>query len=426
MAEHLSNETIDLYQQRRLSAQSRFQADMHLSGCPPCRRKIGEADRLHSLHASVQAELGFVAHAVSEHLGNDQIVSYLENTIDEVEREIITSHLVWCRSCGTDVNEMQTIVSQFRAGKEEQDSILARLRDRFRTQWEAQPIYWRVGSAFVAVVLVLAVPYVLWRLVLPINRGTEESVASMPQTIPAATAIGGTSARASASPDPAVAAPARGADNVSESPGNLNWLLADDRRLFDHARTHGVLDLPRIVTASPDRTMGAIEEESFRLLFPGNLVIRESQPTIRWEMLGGAPEYTVQIVDLDNGYEEVAKLKVANTEWKPDRPLIPGHQYRWQVRAEKNGKSIYGVWANQPFANFAIISSQELLRVAAAEERYKNLQHPLATIALAARYAKAGLVEDARRELKTIPKNNPHAALASRLLISLNRNTGHQ
>ncbi|HEX9004681.1 MAG TPA: hypothetical protein VGB07_32515, partial [Blastocatellia bacterium] len=67
-----------------------------------------------------------------------------------------------------------------------------------------------------------------------------------------------------------------------------------------------------------------------------------------------------------------------------------------------------------------------LERVKSAEKHYGASHDPLARIALAARYAKAGLIEDAKRELRDFPKEHAQSRLAVRLLESLTGRTHQQ
>lgn len=419
MTEHLSNETIALYQRKRLNPQSRFQADIHLATCPPCRGKIGEDARLQALYTAMQEEFRYVREDASEHLTNRQIISSLEKGLDAEEQEIVGSHLAWCASCGDAVKEMQEIISQVNSEKKETNSFWMRLRDRLRTFWENQSAYVLVGSAFAALMLVMTFPVITRKLGFLGGGGKQESVASVAQRVPPASAgepsPGKTPSSASV---PAAISPAPSPSTYDD----LSWLLPEDQGLFKKARDRGELETPPIVSETGDRTMGG-REDSFKLLGPGSIVTRDRQPTLKWQPLEGTSAYTVLVLDLDREKEQVVKTTVTDTELMLEGVLTPGHQYRWQVSADKSGKLAYGLWKNQPYADFTAIAAGELQRVAKAEKQYRDSSDPLARIALAARYAKAGLVEDAERELKTLLRNNAQASLAARLLANLKRKT---
>lgn len=423
MAEHLSNEIIKQYQHKSLRAESRFKADIHLAICPPCREKLFEPVRLHSLYQAVQTNLMYVTEDVSEHLSDEQFVAYVKDQLDEVEHEIVESHLVWCRVCTTELDEMRAIASQFDNRRmrlaEAWNGLMKRLRpDRDKSR-QSLPVI--AAYVFVLLIFALLVPLAIWKRGFSGGQEKKETVTSVSNTIPPVASE--ETSRKDSPPVSAISTPTLNLAADSSLSNSLGWLLTTDRHLFDGAFKQGRLEIPKLVTDRGDTNMGLTEKESFRLLAPGAEVVRETQPIIKWEALEGASKYRVIVTDITYDRAEVADLYVTDTQWQLDTPLERGHHYTWQIIADQSGKSIYGTGPIRNYADIFVIAQDELERVSNAEKHYRASRDPLARIALAARYAKAGLIEDAKRELKNFPKEHAQSSLAIRLLERLTPRT---
>jgi len=426
MAEHLSNEIIKHYQHKALSAESQFNADIHLATCQSCREKLCEPARLHSLYQSVQSNLMFVREDLSEHLSDEQCVAYVKNQLDEVEYEIVESHLVWCGVCVSEVEEMRAIASQFENRQMRLGTGWTGWMNRIRADQDKGRRSLPAIAAYAGAILIfaLAVPFAIWRWNPFGSQERKQIAASVSQTTPLV-ATEKTSSKVS---PPFSSTPALPLNTTSASgPSNsLSWLLTTDRHLFDNALRQGRLEIPKIVTDPGDQPMGLTEKKSFRLLGSGGVVVRETQPIIKWEGLEGASKYRVIVTDISNDRASVADLYVTDTQWQFDKPLERGHQYTWQIIADHAGTGIYGLGPSRNYANIFVMTQDELERVKSAEKHYGASHDPLARIALAARYAKAGLIEDAKRELRDFPKEHAQSRLAVRLLESLTGRTHQQ
>ncbi|MEK7834489.1 MAG: tetratricopeptide repeat protein, partial [Acidobacteriota bacterium] len=112
---------------------------------------------------------------------------------------------------------------------------------------------------------------------------------------------------------------------------------------------------------------------------------------------------------------------------KIESPLEPGHIYIWQIAAKvKDGNDVYGRWPNRirTHAEFRVLATDELKLVQDAEKNYQPDKDPIAYLALAARYAKAGLVEDAEQMLNAYLKERPTSPQVVKMLNSLKRQSG--
>ncbi len=418
MAEHLSNETIQLYLHRELAAESRFNADIHFADCSSCRERLGEGDKLQALYQAFQADLAISTEETCQHLTDEEVLAYLKNRLGAVELEIATSHLVWCEECQFEVNQMRIIASEldFRQGqtkgplKQILGKTIARIHQLFQIRG--------LRLEYLAPLALLgAGAFLGWRYFSQQNHPTEISQNALPSVQKLA--------KASGSPLPEITSSEKSFADIAAYSDYSKWLLREDQALFARVREHGKLETPKIFRQQNETYLGGNEIETFRLLGPGNVVIRGTQPTIRWMPFEDATKYRVIVSKVGETKTTVASVFVTGTQWKLDRPLERNYRYTWQVITEKNGKDIYGVWQGRPVAEFFVIAEDKLVQIRQAEKNYQANTDPMARIVLAARYAKAGLVEDAKRELKNFPTDHSQAALANQLLGSLPRQTGN-
>lgn len=448
MAEHLSSEIVERYQLRLLTAVARFEADIHLANCPQCRQQLDEADNLKTLYNAFQSNLMYVTESVSEHFSGEQVAAYVGDKFDEVETEIATSHLNWCASCTSEVNETRAIALSFEkepATLVKKISTVGSLQQRLQSHWDKtrRPFYVYVAGAFATVMLVLALPYALWTGFFGSKQkdGSNISIAKKSNQAPPEN-----TSKESSSSDPAntTATPVAtqapplphsptavtiGTDSpVSEAPVSLSWLLPNDRQLFSKAvGSRGELEVAEIIPRLHNgvTNMGRTLPQSFSLLRPLGEVIRDTQPVIKWEKLETAERYQVYISD--HGVDGKERKKtfvdrfVTDTEWTIDRVLERGHLYLLQVIAITPEGKVYGTGLNDTSTVFFVMPEAEAQRVKLAEDHYRASRNPQAHLALGIRYAKAGLIDEARREFNAYLEQHPKSQIVSRLLASLNR-----
>ncbi|HMX27257.1 MAG TPA: hypothetical protein PKC13_16785 [Blastocatellia bacterium] len=403
MAEHLSNETIQLYLHRELAAESRFNADIHFADCSSCRERLGEGDKLQALYQAFQADLTISTEETCRHLTDEEVLAYLKNRLGAVEMEIATSHLVWCEECQFEVKQMRIVASEldFRQGQTKRPlkQILGKAIARIRQLFQIRGL----RLEYLAPLALLgAGAFLSWRYFSRQNHPAEMSQNVLQPTQNLAIVSG--------SPLPEITTSERGLSDTAAFSDSFKWLRSEDQALFARVREHGKLEIPKALTQQSEASMGRKQEKSFRLLGPGNVFIRGTQPTLKWEAYEDVTRYRVIVSKKGVSLTTVASVFVTGTEWKPDRPLERNYHYTWQVITQENGKDIYGFWQDRPVAEFFVIGEDELARVRQAEKNYQENTDPMARIALATRYAKAGLVEDAKRELKNFPTEHPQAA----------------
>lgn len=156
----------------------------------------------------------------------------------------------------------------------------------------------------------------------------------------------------------------------------------------------------------------------FPLVGPLGTVVRDQQPTLRWEPLAGARSYTVKIVTADGSNDKVADSgKLAGTEWTATKPLTRGKTYYWEVEAEvADGSLVVSPVVPAPDAKFRVLDS-----AAADELERAEREQASSHLLLGSLYAKAGLLDDAEREFRLLARANPKSPAVRRLLESVRR-----
>lgn len=424
MTEHLSNEIIQYYRHKKLSAGAKFDADVHLSTCPSCREKLDGAERLQTLHRAFRTNFAFSPENVCRHLGDDEVLAYLNERLDAVEFEIADSHLAWCEQCQTEVGQMRAIASQFDPQPGPAVKTLNRIPPAFLSgllQFFQLPLL-RRQTAFALALLALG-GFLGWLYLKDSGKKDGEISSSSPPP----TKGPGNVESPVASASPVAVLPAN-PPAISESQASSTWLLGQDRDIFNEISKGGNLKLSgrvrelRELYKSASTGLGLDEKEKIQLLGPSCRLIRETQPTIRWRAYPGATTYKVIVCNGADCKNEITAF-VNDTQWTPEQPLERNQRYTWQILVERPEGNVYSYWYERPFGDFFIIAEDELASVKQAEKHYRASSDPMARIALAARYAKAGLVEDAKRELKRFPTEHAQAPLAARLLNDLTRQT---
>jgi len=163
---------------------------------------------------------------------------------------------------------------------------------------------------------------------------------------------------------------------------------------------------------------GAVREETGKEatslpIAPVATIVRDSRPTFSWQAQPGAASYTVAVYDA--GFNPVMRSEsLARTSWRPSRPLKRGGLYIWQVVARGGEEEGSPPAPPSPEARFKVLGAAES---AALERALRDGggSH-LATGVLLAR---AGCLDDARKELQDLLRKNPDSPVARDLVKSL-------
>lgn len=461
MSEHLSSQQIEHYCQRALSSAELLEVDDHIAACVPCRQRLAEA---------VQASSSFVRTsdmaAQPEHLEYDQLEAYVDGTLDEVDREIVESHLELCAACvaeARDLRAFRAMLSTYPA-QEYAPASPPTLWERITAFWR-RPIRWiplqLAGTATVAVLCVYVSTRPLRTEITQLRRQLSQTqqrndalqkqvaaagdlrtqlaqlqqhesklqtqlaavqksnkdlnrrlVALQSRPRPAPAVVGAVSKRA------LLALHDGGGRVTLDEQGNVGGLppLPPSVQMDVKATlTAQQVKTPKVLLAQllgeGGVTRGTVSDGMpFAVLSPLGTVVSTDCPTFRWQPLDGATNYRVTVFDAD--FNAVAKSDDLTTpEWTPPQPLPRGAIYQWQVIALKDGKEIASPVAPAPEAKFKVLEQDQ----ADIIERVKR-QHPNSHLTLGILYAQAGMLDDAEREFQALLKANPKSPVARKLL----------
>jgi hypothetical protein len=182
----------------------------------------------------------------------------------------------------------------------------------------------------------------------------------------------------------------------------------------------GRIDVPPEIAALTGQTgtlAGAADDQpGLRALEPLGTAVRDARPRFRWSAAPEASAYKINVVEETSGALVLSQqLPPDTTEWQPGETLPAGEVYQWEVQALRDGTVI----ANsprppEPEARFHILPVAKLAELEEAK-RASNGSH----LAMAVANARAGLLDEAVRELRFLSEQNPDAELPRQLLQQL-------
>lgn len=173
--------------------------------------------------------------------------------------------------------------------------------------------------------------------------------------------------------------------------------------------------LPSDLAAPPGTLLGPSKPDEFAPLGPLSAIVYTDRPEFRWQALAGATAYEVQI--FDSGFRQLdSSGKIRQTSWTPVRPLPRGGLYQWQVIAYRGDDTVRTPTPPAPDARFRILNAQTFEKVEAARTGAQPA-HLLAAILL----AKAGMKEEARKELESLAAENPDSQLVKEITDKLQK-----
>jgi hypothetical protein len=158
---------------------------------------------------------------------------------------------------------------------------------------------------------------------------------------------------------------------------------------------------------------GDRQENQFAVIEPAGIVTLADRPTFRWARLEGASSYVVEVYD-GNFNLVMASPSISAASWTALQPLKRGGSYSWQVKAVKDGQEFISPRPPAPQAKFRVLDQAMANELAQARRDYASSR-----LALGLLYARAGLLEDAERELRALQKDNPNSTQVRQLLLSL-------
>src|SRR5262245_41601385 len=460
MPEHFSKSLIEQFRDRSLDVSTLSAIAAHLESCVECYELFREAFRDKKGGATARFTLSSAVWLKDEHIEYEQIVSYVDGSLDAEDREILDKHIELCMRCRDDVRN-------FVAHRQQ---IEPELKIRY-VPYEKQPKWrhfadWLEGfrlplkpahavytllliSALVAVIIFLRRDRSISHSGAPIANVTPTptpNTPTMPNPIPGGSAI---ASQSSSGADKSRGGPVdrRQARRIS-SPGTeaANWrdperLLVSLRdggkqiSLDDTGALMGLGDLPASTRRLVKETLSSGEiqrpaaldnlsvekggvtrsnftvQPSLKLISPGQVVIIENKPVFKWEPLKGALGYKVYIASRAN-WDGLSSPTLTPTtlEWTPPTPLRRGETYTWVVSAITEEGELTVPASSEPERKFKVLSERgfsDLIRLK---------QQTSSRLALGLFYARSGLVYEAEKEFQLLAAENADSTLAAKLL----------
>jgi type II secretory pathway pseudopilin PulG len=416
MEEHLSDRQIERCQQRLLPAAEQRRADDHLAGCAECRAKLHRFARTQSLLASVALSPDDPWRVVAEPEdftppSAEQTPAYSDSRAEETERAAPPVQAMRAESKPSPLPEHPRP-----AARRETDSLHRGL----------------LAAIAIAGALLLLALIALWSFIRE-NRELKSSLAAarqenekLQQRVTDAEKNPAQLNNPIASPQPSlsqaptslsVALNDAGGQVALDQQGNLvglGTLPFLQQQLLKDALSGGQVDTSMLATdldGKPDAKSGEANDDApLRLVSPVGKTIITDRPTLRWQPLTGAIGYVVTIYD-ESLNKVTASDQLTATSWTVTQPLARGRIFTWQIKAVREGEES-GAPASE--ARFKILD-----QVRVEELNQAKREHPEAHLLLGLLYARAGLADEAEREMKTLARLNPDSEIVRKLMQSI-------
>lgn len=427
MIPHLSTQRAEEYRQRVLPEGELLAVDSHLAACEECRQLVGAEIEMETVVSNFHHRLVSDVSAIgSDHLSYEQVENFVDGKLKKNERDALQIHLEVCESCAEEADDLRAFRSELRGLTTQQSARVGMPSFTQKLRALAQPNRFFFRPALVGGLAVLLIAgsvalLLVWRA----SRRSDpalQATSPVREASPEPTAPGAAptpSPQQDLTPDERfVISLSDGGKRVTvDVNGNVDGLgpLTDtSTQAVRRALTTGKVAVPDLseLIGVKGRLMGTSDESAFSLMNPIGTVTRHTRPTLRWRPLTGATSYTVAV--LDGSYNVVTTSPpLTTTSWTPTIELDRGRVYSWQVTSLKDGKPHLSPAATEPEARFKVLDKaivDELISV----EKTGNSHLVRGTM-----YARAGLLDDAEKELRALLAANSNSQIARELLQSV-------
>ena len=442
---HLSDSEMRRYRERAMEADELVPASDHLLSCPECSERSSGPD-LKGVYSFVRSSLET---SPDDHLLFEQLAGYSDNALDAHEREAVERHLVACEECEADVDgflDLSALMSTREEGSRfstvRSVSPLPTLKERLSAFWQAATyrsllaaLNQRPIIQMTAVILIVSL--VIWG----VTRSTQRRINDLTLEIKQLQGENNSMREAASNADAQIASLIKQNEGVRREDGNplqmavrlndgigrvafdetgsvqgLEALPVELRNTVQTALQNGRLQIaaaPAVKIGRVGTLLGPGDAETFKLITPVNSVVLSNLPAFRWEALPGATGYTVLVRDIHTG-REIESEQLSDTQWTPKEALARGHTYAWMVEAIKDGRRLRAPALNLPYAGFKVLDQQLLENIQRAQTSWGHSHLVMGVV-----YAKAGLKDAARKELKEVQAANLDAVVVNKLIRSL-------
>ena len=428
MAPHLSTQRAEEYRQRVIPEAELLAVDDHLAECEECRQRVFATVETEAVISDVHRRLVSDSSAMgSDHVSYEMLVALVDGE-HVTDAEALQTHLRSCKSCVEEVNDLKKLRAELVALTTKETSRTAgpSFTEKIRALIHADRLSWRPALTAALALLFLAGAVALffaW-------RASRRSQAPLQATHPAPQASQDSNT-ANVGPPPSPQQELTPDDNVVvtlidggvsvtvDVNGNIRGLAplpAESSQAVKRALTTGRVEVPDMseLIGAKSRLLGPPNDGvAFSLISPVGVVTRNTKPTFRWQPLSGATSYTVAI--LDSAYNVViTSPSLTTASWTPTVHLARGSVYAWQVTAVKDGKETISPSPPASEARFKILEKAIVDELSDVEKLSGNSHLVRGTL-----YARAGLLQEAEKEIRALVAANPDSQRARQLLQSI-------
>lgn len=420
MSEHLSQMQLTGYSGRTLPPQELLAVDNHLASCDACHERLTRI--LPAVGKRVISEP--FGSGETFHLDYEQhLEPYVDGKADDIDREIVDSHVALCSKCATDLRDLVA----FREQPVPAFTANARGTSSWWKQWLPQlpslpaPA---LAMAVVIAVFILAMAVLFWTTK-PVSQPGQQAGPGAPapaneQPSPSSTEhTTETDAASNQREEPLIALNDAGGQVIVNKAGKLEGLQdlpPDLRESVERALNTRRLRTSPALTGWPTgagHLRGLEDKNTFAPLEPTDVVVETDRPTFRWQGLEGAAHYVVTI--FDTKLREVGSSGPVNgTEWTTPNSLARGVTFSWQISALKDGEKVVSPKPPLPEARFRILDQRAVAALAKLKE-FAGSSH----LVMGVFYWKHGLIEKSEREFQALAKANPNSTTVAELLASI-------
>ncbi len=113
--QHLTSEQLKDYGRAALPPLDLLAADDHLGDCVECHRRVAPVAVTTGTFRSLQEAFLLAPEGPTRHLEFTQLAALLDDELDNIEREIVSSHLEGCASCKNELRELSAFRAELNA-----------------------------------------------------------------------------------------------------------------------------------------------------------------------------------------------------------------------------------------------------------------------------------------------------------------------
>jgi len=418
---HLSPIQVEDYHRNRLSSEVLLEVDDHLADCGDCRQLM-ESSTLNTLvlydDFATEAALG-------SHLTFEQSAAFVDGLVTGDERRSLEDHLAVCAQCGPLISDLRIFRNQVASDldrevrpSDSRPEHLLHSNNGFRSKFPFFKFPVWIYASVAAVVLVGIAAWVVWRFTSTSSR--REAIVVSPTVTPSPSID-------LVSPTP----PDRDAGTVlvrlneggslltinsqGELVGAEAWPQEYQRMAREalmNQRVEKSSQLAGLNRRGSSLMGGDDKGQTFGVIEPAGKIIFIDRPVFRWSTLTGATGYIVEVYD--GNFNSVATSPVVTGNSWTAPSLKRGQLYSWQVKATKDGQEFLAPRPPAAQAQFRVLDQASSAEISRVRRDYSSSHLLLGLL-----YAKAGLLEEAERELSALQAVNPDASVLRRLSESI-------